>query len=174
MRFLFIISTIFLLALATLTGCNTAVEKAAANKVIVLAAMDAMNSQQYDSFDQFFAEDLKRHCQATPEVKISSLAEMIPFVKGWYAAFPDAIMETRMTAAEGDLVACWGTFTGTHLAPMGDIPATGKRMESETFAFFRLLDGKIIEMWVTWDNVAVLRQLGLFPPPAPDQTPEKP
>jgi hypothetical protein len=39
--------------------------------------------------------------------------------------------------------------------------------------FFRLQDGKIAEMWVTWDNVAILKQLGLFPSPAPDTAVEE-
>ena len=30
---------------------------------------------------------------------------------------------------------------------------------------FRIEDDKIAEIWVTWDNVAGLTQLGLLPPP---------
>ncbi len=33
---------------------------------------------------------------------------------------------------------------------------------------FRLEDGKIAEMWVTWDNLSALMQLGHFPPPNQD------
>jgi steroid delta-isomerase-like uncharacterized protein len=117
---------------------------------------------------QYFADDFRRYCQATPEVEIKSLAEMTAFVRQWYEAFPDARMEMRKIAAEGDLVAVWGTFIGTHQAPMGPYPATGKRVESETFAFFRLEEGKIAESWVTWDNVALLKQLGLYPGEEPE------
>jgi hypothetical protein len=45
-------------------------------------------------------------------------------------------------------------------------------MESETFGFFRLEQGKIKESWVTWDNIAGLKQLGLFPPPVPEKDTE--
>ena len=49
---------------------------------------------------------------------------------------------------------------------MGPFPATGKRMESECAGIFRIDDGRIAELWVTWDNLAGLAQLGLLPPPA--------
>jgi steroid delta-isomerase-like uncharacterized protein len=155
----------------TLAGCNCEDEKTASNKAIVMAALDAMNNHQYDMLDQYFAADFHRYSQATPDVEINSLDDMKAFIKEWYTSFPDAQMETRLVAAEGDLVAVWVTFAGTHQAPMGPFPATGKRMESETFGFFRLEQGKIKESWVTWDNVAGLTQLGLFPPPG-TETPE--
>ncbi len=39
-------------------------------------------------------------------------------------------------------------------------------MEVEFFAILRLEEGKIAEMWVTWDNLAGLSQLGHMPVPA--------
>jgi len=67
--------------------------------------------------------------------------------------------------AEGDRVAFWGTFTGTQEGPMGPFPATGRRLESEIGGMFRIETGKLAELWVTWDNLSGLAQLGLFPPP---------
>ena len=34
-------------------------------------------------------------------------------------------------------------------------------------AMFRIDSGRIAELWVEWDNVAMLSQLGLFPPSPP-------
>ena len=50
---------------------------------------------------------------------------------------------------------------------MGPFPATGRRLESDCAGIFRIQDGKIAELWVTWDNMAGLAQLGLLPPPPP-------
>lgn len=172
------IGLVFLLValfmLGTLSGCNSAADMETRNKTIVTEAFDAIDRQDYEVLSQYFAQDYHRYCQASPEAKVESLDDMVGFLKEWYQAFPDATVETHMMVAEGDLVAVYITFAGTHEAPMGDIPATGKRMESETFGFHRLKDGKIAETWVTWDNVAILKQLGLFPPPAPEQTQETP
>jgi len=135
------------------------------NKEIVSEAFAAIDRQDFESLDKYFVKDYRRYCQASPEAKVESLDDMIGFLKEWYDAFPDASMKTHMMVAEGDLVAVYITFAGTHQAPMGEISATGKRMESETFGFHRLKDGKIVETWVTWDNIAILKQLGLFPEP---------
>lgn len=72
----------------------------------------------------------------------------------------------KNTFHEGDRVAFYGKFKGTQEGPMGPFPATGKQLESEMAGMFRIHDGKIAELWITWDNVAGLVQLGHFPPPA--------
>ena len=165
-KLLCLVLAVGLLAIA---GCEECENQAEQNKTIVTEAFEAIDRQDYESLDQYFAQDYQRHCQASPEAKVESLDDMVGFLKEWYQAFPDATVETHMMVAEGDLVAVYITFVWTHEAPMGDIPETGKRMESETFGFHRLKDGKIVETWVTWDNVAILKQLGLFPPPTQDQ-----
>ena len=168
------LSLILTAAIITVVGCDDSDDPAERNKAVVLASIEAMNNQQYDSLDLYIADDFHRYSQATPEAEINSLDDMKKFVKEWYTSFPDAKMEVRKVAAEDDLVAIWVTFAGTHEAPMGPFPATGKRMESETFGFFRLEQGIIKESWVTWDNVAGFVQLGLMPPLAPAQSEEAP
>ena len=32
----------------------------------------------------------------------------------------------------------------------------------------RIIDGKLVESWLTWDNLAGLTQVGLYSPPAPE------
>jgi len=47
---------------------------------------------------------------------------------------------------------------------MGDLPASGKSFTLVNLIIHRLEDGKIAETWVSWDNVAMLTQLGHLPP----------
>lgn len=49
--------------------------------------------------------------------------------------------------------------TGTHTGTVRGIPPTGRRIETEEYAFYRLRDGRIAEVWVTADNERVLEQL---------------
>jgi len=150
---------------APLLGCSEDISVEQQNKAIVMQAVDVINNHEYDKLDQFIAQDYKRHCQATPDVKIETLAEFIEMIKYWMQACPDGKQGVDLLIAEGDLVAFYGVFSGTHTGPMGDIPPTGKRMDSDTFGFHRIENGKIVETWVTWDNLAILNQLGLYPPP---------
>jgi predicted ester cyclase len=156
-----------------LLGCGREAYLAEANKAVVLQAAEAINNHEYDALDQFFAQYYKRHSQATPEVKVETLTEFIDMLKYWMQAFPDGKQGIDMLIAEGSLVAFYGTFSGTHTAPMGDIPPTGRRMDSETIGFHRVENGKIVETWVTWDNLAIFSQLGLSPSPIPE-TEEEP
>jgi predicted ester cyclase len=48
---------------------------------------------------------------------------------------------------------------------MGGFPATGKTFTLVNIIMQRLEDGKVVETWVSWDNVAFLSQLGLMPGP---------
>jgi steroid delta-isomerase-like uncharacterized protein len=137
-----------------------------ANKALVRAFADAGNRSDLDAFDSLLAPDFIRHCEATPEVSVRSCNDFKKFYEDTAASFPDQRLDLQTLVAEGDRVAFWGKFSGTQQGPIGPFPATGKRMESECAGIFRIDDGRIAELWVTWDNLAGLAQLGLLPPPA--------
>jgi steroid delta-isomerase-like uncharacterized protein len=134
------------------------------NKALVRRFGEAMNARRPDLLDDIVARDFVRHCQATPQVDVRSLQEFKEFLKQDDAVFPDSVQTLRHQVAEGDLVAVWVTYEGTQKGPMGPFPASGKRMQLDFAAFLRVHDGKIAEMWVTWDNMAALAQLGHLPP----------
>ena len=139
-----------------------------ANKRIVQAFADAGNRNDLEAFDTLLAPDFVRHCEATPEIAVTSSEEFKQFYRDTANTFPDQRMTLDALIAEGVRVAFWGTFSGTQEGPMGPFPPTGRRLESEIAGMFRIEDGKIAELWVTWDNLAGLVQLGLFPPPDPE------
>jgi predicted ester cyclase len=58
------------------------------------------------------------------------------------------------------------TLRGTQQGPIGPYPATGKEVTVKFLGIMRLVDGKVAEIWVEWDNLNILTQLGHFPPPA--------
>lgn len=136
-----------------------------ANKSIVLSFAEAGNRNDLEAFDRILAPDFVRHCEATPEVNVTSCEEFKQFYRETATTFPDQQMTIETLVAEGDRVAFWGTFSGTQEGPMGPFPPTGKRLESQIAGMFRLEAGRIVELWVTWDNLSGLAQLGLFPPP---------
>jgi steroid delta-isomerase-like uncharacterized protein len=156
----------FFVFILGLSACdqNTAA-KLEANKNIVRQFAEAVNNDNYDALDEIVRADFVRHSQATSDVKIHSLEEFKQFAKLNAEAIPDMVGTIDMMVAEGALVAINATFTGTQIGPMGPFPATNKSMVSKTMAIFRLQDGKIAELWIEWDNMAMLKQLGHFPPP---------
>lgn len=151
---------------ATPAGAQTTEER---NRATFAAMVEAIDSRDLDRLDALMAEDLMRHSQATPGVAVTSLAEMKAFLRDDFATVPDSRQECPMVVAEGEFVAAWCTYSGTQQGPMGPFPATGEPFTLDFAGFLRFEDGKIAEMWVTWDNLAALTQLGHFP--APDGAP---
>ena len=159
-------SIISLILLLGLISCDQNINsKLEANKDIVRQFAELVNNNNYNALDDIVADNFVRNSQATPEVKISSLDEFKQFGKMNSESFPDMKGVIELMVAEGGYVAAYVTFTGTQEGPMGSFPATGKKMESKTMAIFRLENNKIAELWIEWDNLAILSQLGHLPPP---------
>ncbi len=135
------------------------------NKALVGAFAEAGNKNDLEAFDRLLAPDFVRHCEATPDVTVTTCEDFKEFYRETARTFPDQQMILTTLVAEGDRVAFWGKFSGTQSGAMGPFPPTGKRMESDCAGIFRIEEGRIAELWVTWDNIAGLTQLGLFPPP---------
>jgi predicted ester cyclase len=51
--------------------------------------------------------------------------------------------------------------TAKNTGPIGDMPPTNKELTIMNFGLFELENGKVVKMWVSWDNLAMQRQLGI-------------
>ena len=143
-----------------------------ANKATVRRMLERLNAGDVAGFASALAPDYVRHCQATPDVVVTSLAEFKDYLAKEREAVPNPEVVIHRLVAEDDLVSFWATYGGIQEGPMGPFPATGKRMEIDFAGMHRIADGKIAETWVTWDNLAGLTQLGLFPPGPGEPAPE--
>jgi predicted ester cyclase len=133
------------------------------NKVLIRRFEDAMNTRQLDLLDELIAPNFVRHCQATPALDIRSLEQFKDFLRQDVAVFPDNTQTFTHVLAEGDLAAVWATYEGTQLGQMGPFPPSGKKVRFDFGAVLRVQDGKLAELWITWDNMAILAQLGYLP-----------
>ena len=57
------------------------------------------------------------------------------------------------------VLAQW-TLTMQHTGPFLGIEPTGKRITARGMSIQRFVDGKILEAWDNWDQLAVMAQLG--------------
>ena len=161
-----VLSFVILILAGSILNCSTWKCEDDENKQLVHRAFLVLNQREYDKLDQFIAPDYKRHCQATPDAEVESLDDFRALLRIWDTQMPDAVTKLDVVIAEGDLVAFYGSYSGTQTAPMGPFPATGKKMTADFGGYHRIEGGKIAETWVTWDNMVILSQLGHFPPPA--------
>jgi steroid delta-isomerase-like uncharacterized protein len=139
-----------------------------ANKELVRQFTEAVNAADWEALAAVVSEDFTRHSAATAGPPVTSGEAFIQLQESFLVSLPDQRVTIQQLVAEGDLVAGLATYSGTHTGPMGDIPPTGLTAEIPFLALFRIESGQIAELWVEWDNVAMLTQLGLFPPPPPE------
>jgi steroid delta-isomerase-like uncharacterized protein len=133
------------------------------NKILVRRFEEAMNTRQLAALDEVVAPNFVRHCQATPHLDIRSLEQFKDFLRQDAAAFPDNTQTFTHVIAEGDMVATWATYEGTQLEQMGAFPPSGRKVRFDFSAILRVESGKLAELWVVWDNMTILAQLGYLP-----------
>ena len=92
-----------------------------------------------------------------------TLAEDEASARQLRAAFPDLVVKVDRIIAEGDMVALHWSSSGTNTVAVPGFPGQGKRATVDGMSFFRFADGKIVEEWSTYDNLTILKQLGLIP-----------
>ena len=148
-----------------LLGCENTAQKLEANKNLIQRFGEAVNTADWDTLSDLLTADFSRHCQATPDTDVKSGEEFIQLQKSFLASMPDQKVTIDMLIAEGNKVAVYATYSGTLTGPMGKFQPTGKSAESRFLAIFRIENDRIAEMWVEYDNMSMLTQLGLLPLP---------
>jgi steroid delta-isomerase-like uncharacterized protein len=86
------------------------------------------------------------------------------FIKIVYA-FPDANFAIDDMVAEGDKVVTRFTMKGTHKGEYRGIPATGKQIVGKGVQIWKVVGGKVVELWDFSDNLGIMTQLGIIPAP---------
>jgi predicted ester cyclase len=65
--------------------------------------------------------------------------------------------------AEDDKVATRVTLHAVHTGEFQGMLATGKQIVVPQIAIHRIQNGKIVEVWVSSDDISMMKQLGLMP-----------
>jgi steroid delta-isomerase-like uncharacterized protein len=79
------------------------------------------------------------------------------------AAFPDVRMEPHEILADGELLSCRATFTGTHQGEFMGVQPSGRRIEVDAIDMLRIRDGRFVEHWGVMDAMTMMQQLGALP-----------
>jgi len=94
-------------------------------------------------------------------------AGWLEFFRAFRVAFPDAQFTIEDVIGEGDRVVLRLTMRGTHQGVFNGIPPTGRTVQVTGVSIERVVEGRIVEGWVTNDALGMLQQLGVIPPPPP-------
>jgi predicted ester cyclase len=162
-RFTLALAVLFLAAAPVLAG-------EADNVGVVRAMIEAINARDFDALDGMVSAKVVRHSAATPGVEVENLDQFKTFLKNDISSVPDSQQIIDVIFGCGDMVAVRARYIGTQTGPMGPFPPSGKSVELPFVGILRVEDGKVAEMWVEWDNLSALTQLGHFPPPKGEES----
>jgi steroid delta-isomerase-like uncharacterized protein len=131
------------------------------NKDIVAEFVKATNEKDWDKVLNLVHSDFIRHSSSIPN-EIKTNIALVNFHKAELDTFPDLSEKIIFVIEEGELVAARIHFSGTQLGQLGHFPPTGKKLVADFNCFFRIIEGKIKETWVEYDNLNGLMQLGHY------------
>ena len=165
---------VVVVVLLILTGCSQdsiVREMEEQNKALVQRIHAEISRGNLEIFDEVLSPNYIRHCQAMPPEfqEIHGIEVFKAFVADFVSAVSNCKDEIEFIIADSNMVAYVTTTTGIQTGPMGDLPPSGKEFVLKNIVIQRIENGKIAETWISWDNVALLTQLGFFPPPATNQ-----
>ena len=127
------------------------------NKALIRAHFDAIWSGDDDAIRAQLSDDFVDHAGQPGAPK--GLAGVVEWARGMRAVFPDLKVTIEQAVAEGDRVAVFCTWRGTHRAPFLGVAATQRAITFTGMVFWRIANRKIVERWATLDIGSLMRQL---------------
>jgi steroid delta-isomerase-like uncharacterized protein len=100
--------------------------------------------------------------QTGGQEEIHGPAEFVVFVKRIRGAFPDIKLQIEDIFGVQDKVVVRWSGTMTHTGDSLGMSATGKTVESNGISIARIRDGQIVEGWDNWDQLGMLKQIGVY------------
>lgn len=97
--------------------------------------------------------------------KLRGPAEFVPFVERLRGAFPDINVVIEDAFGADDRVVLRWSATMTHQGDHLGMPATGQKVQLTGMTIARIADKQIIEGWDNWDQLAMLKQIGVYERP---------
>ena len=125
-----------------------------------------------DAIPDFVAPDIVFWGPYTsqPIQGLQSFRELIAMLQ---AAFADLQISEEDMVVEGDTVAVRWTVSGTHRGEFMGTGPSGEPFQFTGTAFYRIRNGKIIEVWSVNNSIETVRELARTTPSAPSSAPTR-
>lgn len=145
-------------------------------KALAEKSLKAFNAHDLEAMARDAAPDIEG--TAPGGMKVKGPQAIKEFNQNFVTAFPDARVETKKMHVAGNTVIVEGVFHGTHngtlKTPMGDLPATGRKVDGEYVQIVDVDRGLIKRSHLIYDQVDLLTQLGMAPKPQVQQHQQQP
>jgi len=130
------------------------------NKAVVRRLFEEVwNKGNLQVADELFGPSYTHHDASTPDLGLGPEGE-----KKRAALYRNALHDFRLTVEEvlsdGETITARWSCRGTHKGELNGIAPTGKQISITGISVARFAGGKMVEGWVNWDALGLMRQLG--------------
>src|SRR5439155_1513670 len=127
-------------------------------RAVIERGMKAFNAHDMEAIARDVAPGGEYH--APGDIKLKGSQQIKEYNQNFVTAFPDARVEAKNIFTQGNHVTVEGVFTGTHngtlKTPMGDVPATGKKVSGEYIQIFDVDRGLVKKVHMVYDQVELI------------------
>lgn len=132
------------------------------NKQIVRRFIDEVFVQsRQSSVDELVADDFVAH--TWPSVTGNGKQDLKLAMERVSKGLADASFQIDDMIGEGDRVAVRLTASARHVGDLMGMPGSGRSYTIGELHVFRLRDEKVVEHWHQFDQLGMMRQLGIMP-----------
>jgi len=130
------------------------------HKLVVNHVFQELFSEgRYEFVSQVYAPN----CIVHEGNKTRRIDEAVAEAKGFRESAPDLHMTADRMVVNGDIVTVDWSAQGTHTGHSRGIRPTGNRIMMHGTSRFRMVNGKIAEVWNNYDRDGLFRQMGVNP-----------
>ena len=125
------------------------------------------NEGDVDACDELYATNCSFHDPSFPVDGVAGLKDQVRQLR---EANPDLHIDTHEILIDGDLSASRWTMGGTARGEFRGIPGTGKTYVMTGMECNKWEGDRIVEVWMNYDLLGTLQQLGIVPETATQET----
>jgi len=133
------------------------------NKALVRHGYKLLEERDWVKLAELYASDFIYYSPERQEP--GTREDFMQYLQRLEVVYPDFSDTIEDIIAEGDKVVVRELWRGTNKGDIEElgITATGKVVTLPVIIIFRIKDGKVVEMWQTYDMMSVMQQLGAMP-----------
>ena len=140
---------------------DTDMSKTEDTRRVIEGMVQALNDHRIDDIGEFFSDDFVWRGNAGCGVKRGLKAFQDHWQRPFQAAFSGKVCIDEARLYMGEWAAAFGAQHAVHSGTLMGVAATGKKVEIRYMDFWKVVNGKIVENWVSVDFPHVLAQLGV-------------
>jgi predicted ester cyclase len=121
--------------------------------------LDYEDAEVVEHLDEFFSDKVIVHHHSNCEGELIDFQDLKKRETERVLAIPGKKRTLMNMFVSDDIVVGYLKIEGVHVGDFMGIPATDKEFTIPIVLMYRFCDGKIIEVWSSWDRLALINQL---------------